>query len=601
MKRTIFIAIPFAVVGLGLLVLSIAPEVLGLPPATPGQPPEPSPCLMDATIELTANPTTVALGQSSTVHWSVTLPSNCGSVQVKLNGHPVAKTGSQSVTPHRTTGFSLVLSHTHLGVHGERSQSVRVAVMYPSRVVIDQNTVDPAQVLLGALVDSTNQEQTVELCNVDIDLTGMTDIVIGDNRSLIASPACARGPRALGPRIFVRDTRGSNTLFHIRGDNVRFSGFRLEGPTSEIAQGDIKEKGILVEPFGGPSPIHHIEISNMEIFHWSGVGVEVRDNVEQAQRGRLFNTNPSAVSVKGNFFHHNRHGAGEGYGVASTAGAYVTIEQNVFDENRHAIAGGSRNCDGEQLDYSGYTARDNLILSGGGLHCSESPIFAVTGWRFNCWQTHQIDMHGDRNSGPNAGCGDDSCHQEDHWYSFNCHNWQCGTAGETMIIERNTILYTKGLAIKIRGNPADKAVVDGNVFAHEKQSDAIAQNGGCGYGDNITKPIDVRPNNQFHIDPMAQLGTGDFFGDGQLDQFMATGVTWWAKSPVTGQWRYLNTMKERLPELVLLKLDGDAICDVALRPARPEMVPTTYSKSGTGPWQPFERRVNDLPESSTKQ
>jgi len=66
---------------------------------------------------------------------------------------------------------------------------------------------------------------------------------------------------------------------------------------------------------------------------------------------------------------------------------------------------------------------------------------------------------------------------------------------------------------------------------------------------------------------------------------MATGVTWWAKSPVTGQWRYLNTMKERLPQLLLTKVDGDAICDVALRPPRPEMAPTTYSKSGTGPWQ----------------
>src|SRR5262245_15405036 len=49
------------------------------------------------------------------------------------------------------------------------------------------------------------------------------------------------------------------------------------------------------------------------------------DNVEQAERGRLFDTNPGPVRVKGNFFHHNRHGAGDGYGVESAAGAYVTI------------------------------------------------------------------------------------------------------------------------------------------------------------------------------------------------------------------------------------------------------------------------------------
>jgi hypothetical protein len=345
----------------------------------------------------------------------------------------------------------------------------------------------------------------------------------------------------------------------------------------------------------------------MEIFHWSGLGIQVVDNVEQAERGRLFNTNPNAVRVKGNFFHHNRHGAGEGYGVESSAGAYVTIEQNVFDENRHAIAGGSKNKDAN--DYSGYTARDNLILSGGGLHCLDKKgegagIGAVVGGILGgivggligglpgaaigagigaglgaaggavagswCWQTHQVDMHGDQST-------------------LRLGEWCCGTAGETMIIERNTILYTKGLAIKIRGNPADKAVVDGDVFKHENQGDAIDQNGDAGwFGDNITNPIVVRPNNIFGVDPTTELGSCDFFGDGQQDQFMATGVTWWAKSPVTQQWRYLNTMSEKLPQLQLGRIDGDAVCDVAPRTPRPETLPEKYSKSGTSPWLPLQ-------------
>ena len=527
---------------------------------------EPSRCLTDAVIHVTANPTSVTLGQSSVVSWSVSLPERCPGVHVRFNGQAVAASGSQSVTPARTSSFTVLVSETRLGVFGETSVSAQVAVGYPPRVVIDPTTRDPVRVLLGALVDSTNPEQTVELCNVDLDLTGMSGIVIGDNRSLIASPACARGPRSLGPRIFVTDRRGSKALFEILGDHVRFSGFRLEGPTDGIAQGDTKEKGILISPFASAAPIRNIEITNMEVFHWSGVGVEVGDNVDLAERGRLFNTNVGAVRIKGNFFHHNRHGAGEGYGVDVGGGAYALIEQNVFDENRHAIAGGSHNTGGGGGDYSGYTARDNLILPGGGLHCSESWWGALTGWQFHCWQTHQIDMHGDQNA----------------WYSS--HNWECGTAGETMIIERNTILYSSGTAIKIRGNPADKAVVNSNVFRHGDRSDAIAQNGYCGWGDNITKPIDVRPNNQFGVDPMKELGSCDFFGDGKQDQFMTTGVTWWAKSPVTQQWRYLNTMQERLPQLLLARIDNDAICDVAIRPPRPEMAPRTYSKSGTGPW-----------------
>jgi hypothetical protein len=90
-----------------------------------------------------------------------------------------------------------------------------------------------------------------------------------------------------------------------------------------------------------------------------------------------------------------------------------------------------------------------------------------------------------------------------------------------MIIEHNTILYTGGItigkfgplplwdngyAIKIRGNPADKAVVDGNAFKHEDLSDAIAQNGNPGVGDNITNTNDVRPNNIFGADPLPNSG-----------------------------------------------------------------------------------------------
>jgi hypothetical protein len=188
-------------------------------------------------------------------------------------------------------------------------------------------------------------------------------------------------------------------------------------------------------------------------------------------------------------------------------------------------------------------------------------------------------------------------------------DWCCGTAGETIIVERNTILYTggfryytsplgslnppsmvweSGLAIKIRGNPTDKAVVDGNVFKHQTREDAIAQNGNPGWGDNITNPIQVRSNNVFGSDPSVTLGSCDFAGDGHQDQFMATGATWWAKSPTTLQWRYLNTMRERLPELQLRKLDNDAVCDVGpASSSGPSGVPLKYSKSGTGPWVPF--------------
>jgi hypothetical protein len=290
------------------------------------------------------------------------------------------------------------------------------------------------------------------------------------------------------------------------------------------------------------------------------------------------------VTIKNNFIHGNQHDAGNGYGVAVRYGAYALITQNVFDENRHAIAGGSSD---KKKDFSGYTLRDNLILPKGGFHC-----LANWGWQ-NCWKTHQIDMHGNMST----IFGGELC---------------CGIAGETIIIERNTILYTgeggdflpallgPGFAIKIRGNPADKAVVDGNIFKHRSSLAAIRQNGGavrkCAWPfgwpcwtseTGIDRPIIVLPNNVFGVDPMAELGSCDFFGDGQQDQFMATGVTWWAKSPVTQEWRYLNTMPERLSQLQLRKIDGDAVCDVAPRTMLPEALPEKYSKGGTGSWVPL--------------
>ncbi len=551
-----------------------------------GDNPNGSRCLATTTIQMAANPSVVQLGQSSNLNWSVEVPDGCDSLTIKLNGLRVAATGHRTITPTQNTRFSLVVNAGRPGGFAQRGVSAEVQVGFPERVIIDERTPDPVSTLIGALVDSTNPVQVVELCNVELDFTGQSQIVIGANRSLIASPACARGPRSFGPRIFVTDKRnGSTPLFVIRASNVLFSGFRLEGPTPGIESDDgHQEVGIQVFPFD--FPIQNVEISNMEISHWSGAGIRVTDNSETLERGRLTNENVGAVRIRNNFLHHNRHYE-EGYGVQVADGAYALIEQNVFEENRHAIAGGSSN---GKTDFSGYTARDNLILPGGGLQCKIVDVGIDV--NVGCWQTHQIDMHGDTTSLGSS--------------------WCCGTAGETMIIQRNTILYTGGLtpyalhlgltngplpvftsgyAIKIRGNPADKAVVDDNVFKHSSRGDAIAQNGDGGFPDDkITNPIDVRPDNVFGFDPTAEnLPSCDFAGDGQLDQFMATGVTWWAKSPTTLQWRYLNTMPERLSDIQLGHFDNDSVCDVVPRSANPFILrgPKTYSKSGMGPWVPF--------------
>jgi hypothetical protein len=137
-------------------------------------------------------------------------------------------------------------------------------------------------------------------------------------------------------------------------------------------------------------------------------------------------------------------------------------------------------------------------------------------------------------------------------------------------------------------------VADGNVFRHASWDDAKDQNGDvvkvCWFG--ICRNVAIEPTNRirgrdnhFGENPLTERESCDFVGDGLSDEFMATGVTWWAYSPWTKQWRYLNTMSEKFPKIQLVDVDNDGHCDVAERPLRPEMPFSRYSKSGTGPWR----------------
>src|SRR5262249_27538273 len=58
----------------------------------------------------------------------------------------------------------------------------------------------------------------------------------------------------------------------------------------------------------------------------------------------------------------------------------------------------------------------------------------------------------------------------------------------------------------------------------------------------------------------------DFDGDGQFDNFMATGATWWFQG-VTGHWHYLNTSTQQFGphnELTFQDDNHDGRCDVTV-------------------------------------
>ncbi len=569
---------------------------------------QPSTCVQRSSVSISATPLVLDFPTPTTVSWLASYPEDCPYLNAQLyadvddaylNGQAVGPSGQRTFVPAGKTTFSIVVGDTSGASSSTLSASVIVVANVRDPFLIDTATVDPVNVLIGVLTRSPNKTQVVELCDdtLTLDFTYRRRITIPSHRTLKARLGCERSLRRQGP-LLKTSFKGPYPLFVVAGDDVKISGFRLEGPESGLGTDENGgAKGIQIVPpdctpdppgrapypddtnIGVDSSGHidcvlgragYVEIANMEIFHWDTAGIEVQDtHALHSALGRLWNTNVGAVHIINNFIHDNRH-THIGYGVVVSKGGYALIEQNVFNQNRHAIAGDSKDDTGR--DFSGYTARDNLILPGGGLQI----INGVTN------HTHIVDMHGDDN---------------DRLLSFNC-----GKAGETIIIERNTILYTRTNtpAIKIRGNPVDKAVVAHNVFADGSAEDAIGQNGDCNFWtkfffgiwwipntlSGVTNPIQGGITNVFGADPMADLGHCSFGGDEVQDQFMATGVTWWVRSGLTGQWSYLNTMSEKVSELQFEDFDGDGICDVIPRTRFPVGLVTKYSHSGNTPWLP---------------
>ncbi|MEQ1739483.1 MAG: FG-GAP-like repeat-containing protein [Methyloglobulus sp.] len=421
-------------------------------------------------------------------------------------------------------------------------------------VYINGSTTEWKELLKQTLAEGG---RTVVLAfNVDMDLSGEEGLYIGPNTTLTSNNA--RTPNNLGPRLFT--TTRPKPLFLIRcngvdifGDNVTVEGFRLIGPHFNSESGSSnEERGIMVES------CRNVKVRNMEVAGWSGQAIYVSDSVNRI-------TDDNAVQVSNNFIHHNQHDGGEGYGVESAHGARVIIEKNAFDFNRHAIMASGLNGPLDEanpnspLNGTGYIARHNLVLRGGGYHGSYGPYTHYT---------QQFDVHG------TTKC-----------VSFDPFDWfsdsLCGQAGDTFEIANNAFQYTVGYAIKFRGNPTNYALVANNIFAHGNSSDAITQNGNAGPGDNITNPIQLA-GNQYNFQSYGKYGVCDFDGDDIDDLFLATGVNWWYSSSGKAQWTFLKDATERLPQVGLGDFDGDGKCDVV---AGGTPNPLQIASGGTGDWK----------------
>ncbi|WP_437683450.1 FG-GAP-like repeat-containing protein [Sorangium sp. So ce131] len=507
----------------GAAALTWSTPALAIDDDPPGEQ-EPSPCLQQVRASFSASPSTVTLGQSTTLRWSVT---GCPSATKKITGVPgtVAATGSQVITPKANGTWTLTV---RLG-GASRSWSVPVKVLLPKdehgRINVTITSSDQVATFVQAISSEESTNAVVHIQNhVSLDLSHRENIHLYPGVQILGGRT-AKDP---GPLLFT--TTYPSRLFvigdYLDTDNVRISGIRLQGADQSVAEESSPSSvGISV------NSSLNVEIDNSDLSGWHVAALVVKDLRERISK----NNGVGAVRIHDNAIHDNQR-IGEGYGVEVGDGAYALIERNMFNNNRHAIAG-----DGEHG--TGYFAYRNFVGSGGGQH---EVIFGID------VQTHQIDMHG----------------QDDCWGA----DGYCGIAGQYMDVRYNAIHYTAGLGILLRGSPTDGMEVTRNAFAHTDewghffwdrgaamaQSDSVPGYGGLDHWDNT---FGAR---------MTGFGSiCDFDGDGNNDTFSADGANWWYSvgGAVNGfnGYRYLNASTLGASELDFGDFDRDGKCDVRVK------------------------------------
>ena len=501
---------------------------------------QPAACLDNTYGSLWADPQMLEPSQTSTtLNWSVQVPPTCPQVVVRIGAQTVARQGSMMVQLNGNTTYELRAWTTLSSKVLATTDVVReLPVDGNGRVNVTISANDQQALLIEAL--GTPNAIVYVANNVEMDLRSRPTILIKRGVSLIGG----RTSREPGGRLYVSVPHPN--LFRIVGDDVRITGLRIDGGEMDVAPDDSSRTfGIMVDSRNNVDSrdnVVNVEIDNNEIYGWRGSAVQVRDDYGHIDRVH----NPMAVRIHDNYIHHNRHEGGEGYGVEVSYGSYALIERNVFDWNRHSIAG-----DGSTG--SGYLAYRNLVLENGGDHTEV--------WGATLVYTHQFDMHGTGN------CS---------WFSESV--WNCGSAGEHIDIRYNSFFNAHGIAIHLRGTPAIGMDVASNVF-------------GQSFGSSTSAPPFVQnesglhqSDNQFGMQSVLGIrGQCDFDGDGVDDSFLATGQTWWFNSSSSHQWRYLNSSTKGLSDVTLGDVDGDGTCDV--------VADGMVSKSGTGPWKAINTNI----------
>lgn len=261
--------------------------------------------------------------------------------------------------------------------------------------------------LFAALESARSGELIYIKDNTKINLTKHDEIKIPSGVTLASGGGHSDKRGAL---LFTQQKR-VKALFVANGENVRITGLRIIGPDFLHRKTHLEKLRLISKSqyYKEPTSLafstayDNTTIDHSELAGWGYAAIKLHNG---ASGGYIFN----------NHIHHNQRW-GLGYGVV-LSNAKAIIESNLFDWNRHSIAGSG-------LPGTSYEAKYNVILE----HT----------------RSHVFDMHGgeDRQDGTDI-------------------------AGDLILIHNNTFFSKSHPAIKIRGRPQIGAYIYNNCFLHNK-------------------------------------------------------------------------------------------------------------------------------------